>query len=597
MADTAAHTSAPGPVDVAPASERFSRSQKAFTLSGALLGLLLAALDQTIVATAGPAVQADLRIAPEHYPWLTTAYLVASTMMVPVWGKLSDLLGRRVVLVAGILVFLTGSFLCGVCRSTLTLILCRAVQGLGSAALFTGSLAVVADLFPPRDRGKYQGLFGAVFGLSSVVGPLAGGFITDALGWHWVFFINLPVGALALALILLRMPPLKPEGAHGTRLDLTGALALAVAVVPLLLALSLGHGAGTPTPGGFAWGSAPILGLFTLSAVGLALFVWRERRAKEPLLDPSLFRIRAFTVGNAAVFIIGAVFLASVTFLPLFMVNVVGLSATHSGLTLTPLTLGVVAGNVLSGQLASRLGRYKAVTLGSLLLLGVGFAVMAFTLTPDSGQAEVTVKMVLVGLGLGPSIPLYTVAVQNAVPPQRIGVATSATTFFRQLGMTVGVALLGTVFAGTLGRELTARTAQATQGLSQDVRQELRASAPGGFSGGFGEGLGGEGAPAGERFQPDAVKAKLRQGFAEERQASRSLPGPEAARARARVDADEAHALSTVDRVERALKESFTRATTAVYRFALFIALAALLVTLLLPELPLRRGPGRPATR
>ncbi|WP_208719181.1 MDR family MFS transporter [Corallococcus sicarius] len=595
MADTAAHTADPGPIDVAaPASERFSRSQKAFTLSGALLGLLLAALDQTIVATAGPAIQADLHIAPEHYPWLTTSYLVASTMMVPVWGKLSDLLGRRAVLVAGILVFLTGSFLCGVCRSTLTLILCRAVQGLGSAALFTGSLAVVADLFPPRDRGKYQGLFGAVFGLSSVIGPLAGGFITDALGWHWVFFINLPVGALALALIFLRMPPLKPEGVHGSRLDLSGALWLAVAVVPLLLALSLGHGAATPRPGGFAWGSAPILGLFTLSAVGLGLFVWRERRAKEPLLDPSLFRLRAFTAGNAAVFIIGAVFLASVTFLPLFMVNVVGLSATHSGLTLTPLTLGVVAGNVLSGQLVSRLGRYKAVMLGSLLLLGVGFAVMAFTLTPDSSQAEVTVKMVLVGLGLGPSIPLYTVAVQNAVPPQRIGVATSATTFFRQLGMTVGVALLGTVFAGTLGREMTARTAQATQGLPQDVRQELRAAAPGGLGGGLG---GGESAPAGERFQPDAVKARLRQGFAEERQASQSLPGPEGAQARARVDADEAHALSTVDRVERALKESFTRATTAVYRFALFVALAALLVTLLLPELPLRRGPGRPVTR
>ncbi|RKH54548.1 MDR family MFS transporter [Corallococcus llansteffanensis] len=587
MADTAAHPAVPGSVDVAaPASERFSRSQKAFTLSGALLGLLLAALDQTIVATAGPAIQADLHIAPEHYPWLTTAYLVASTMMVPVWGKLSDLLGRRAVLVAGILVFLTGSFLCGVCRSTLTLILCRAVQGLGSAALFTGSLAVVADLFPPRDRGKYQGLFGAVFGLSSVIGPLAGGFITDALGWHWVFFINLPVGALALGLIILRMPPLKPEGVHGSRLDLLGAAALAVAVVPLLLALSLGHGAATPRPGGFAWGSAPILGLFTLAAVGLGLFVWRERHTKEPLLEPSLFRIRAFTAGNAAVFIIGAVFLASVTFLPLFMVNVVGLSATHSGLTLTPLTLGVVAGNVLSGQLVSRLGRYKAVMLGSLLLLGVGFAVMAFTLTPDSGQAEVTVKMVLVGLGLGPSIPLYTVAVQNAVPPQRIGVATSATTFFRQLGMTVGVALLGTVFASTLGREMTTRTEQATQGLPRDVRQELRASAPGV--------LGGESAPAGERFQPDAVKARLRQGFAEERQASQALPGPAGVQARARVDADEAHALSTVDRVERALKESFTRATTAVYRFSLFVALAALLVTLLLPELPLRRGPGRP---
>lgn len=580
MADTAADTAPDS--RAAPASERFSRSQKAFTLAGALLGLLLAALDQTIVATAGPTIQADLHIAPEHYPWLTTAYLVASTMMVPVWGKLSDLLGRRAVLVAGIAVFLTGSFLCGAARSTLVLILCRAVQGLGSAALFTGSLAVVADLFPPRDRGKYQGLFGAVFGLSSVIGPLAGGFITDSLGWHWVFFINLPVGALALALIFLRMPPLRPEGVHGGKLDVPGAAALAVGVVPLLLALSLGHGASSRA-GGFAWGSAPLLGLFALSAVGLGLFVWRERRAEEPLLDPSLFHLRAFSAGNAAVFLIGAVFLASVTFLPLFMVNVVGLSATHSGLTLTPLTLGVVAGNVLSGQLVSRLGRYKGLMVGALLFLMGGFAVMGFTLTPDSSQAEVTVKMVLVGLGLGPSIPLYTVAVQNAVPPQRIGVATSATTFFRQLGMTVGVAFLGTVFAGTLGRELHARTRQLTRGLPPDVQRELHASAPGG--------PGGEGAPQGQKFQPEQVKAKLRDGFSEERrQALRE--GPEA---RARVDADEARALSTVDRMERALKESFTRATMAVYRVAILVALAALLVTLLLPELPLRRGAPRKA--
>ncbi|RKI44959.1 MFS transporter, partial [Corallococcus sp. AB049A] len=335
---------------------------------------------------------------------------------------------------------------------------------------------------------------------------------------------------------------------------------------------------------GFAWGSAPILGLFTLSAVGLGLFVWRERRAKEPLLEPSLFRLRAFSAGNAAVFIIGAVFLASVTFLPLFMVNVVGLSATHSGLTLTPLTLGVVAGNVLSGQLVSRMGRYKVLMVGALVFLMGGFAVMAFTLTPDSSQAEVTVKMVLVGLGLGPSIPLYTVAVQNSVPPQRIGVATSATTFFRQLGMTVGVALLGTVFAGTLGREMQSRTQQATHGLPADVRQELHASAPGSLGGG-------EGAPQGQRFHPEQVKAKLREGFAEERRQALG-EGPEA---RARVDADEARALSTVDRVERALKESFTRATMAVYRFAIFVALAALFVTLLLPELPLRQGRPRKA--
>jgi EmrB/QacA subfamily drug resistance transporter len=555
----------------------FTRSQKVFTMLGALLGLLLAALDQTIVATAGPAIQADLRIPASLYPWLTTSYLVASTMMVPVWGKLSDLVGRRAVLAAGILVFLAGSFLCGVARSTLALIVFRGVQGLGSAALFTAALAVVADLFEPRERGKYQGLFGAVFGLSSVVGPLAGGFLTDHLGWHWVFFINLPVGAVALGLVFLRMPGLRPHGAGRGGLDVPGAAALALAVVPLLLALSLGQGDGGP----WAWGSWRILGLFALAAVGTALFLSVESRAREPLLDLGLFRLRAFSAGNAAVFIIGAVFLSGVVFLPLFMVNVVGLSATRSGLTVMPLTLGVVAGNVLSGQLVSRLGRYKGLMLGSQVLLMAGFAVLGFTLTPQSTQAEVTAKMVLVGLGLGPSIPLYSMAIQNAVPPQRIGVATSAATFFRQLGMTLGVALLGTVFAATLSGTLAERLPGATAALPESVRARVAVASPGTSA---------EGGSVGAAFRAGEVKERLRAEFAAERR--RVEAGPDAAGALTRLEAKERRALESVDRVDQVLKEAFTRSVSAVYRVAILIALAALLVTALLPEQPLRWRQG-----
>jgi len=577
MAPSAAHA----PDDTPPATfPAFTRSQKVFTLLGAVLGLLLAALDQTIVATAGPAIQADLRIPASLYPWLTTSYLVASTVMVPVWGKLSDLLGRRAVLAAGILVFLAGSFLCGVSRSTVALILFRAVQGLGSAALFTAALAVVADLFEPRERGKYQGLFGAMFGLSSVVGPLVGGFITDRLGWHWVFFINLPVGAVALGLVLSRMPRLKPRQEDGGGLDLPGALALAVAVVPLLLALSLGQG----NDGAWAWRSWRIQGLFALAVLGLVAFLWVEARAKEPLLDLSLFRLRAFSAGNAAVFIIGASFLSGVVFLPLFMVNVVGLSATRSGLTIMPLTLGVVAGNVLSGQLVSRMGHFKALLLGSLVLLIAGFAIMGFTLTPDSTQAEVTVKMVLAGIGLGPSIPLYTLAIQNAVPPQQIGVATAAATFFRQLGMTLGVALLGTVFATTLSSELSARMAQATAALPQAVRAELDRATPD---------LSAEGGPTGQVFHAPDVKARLHAEFEAERRRVEAGPTPEV---RAKVDAEERQALAAVDAADRAVKESFTRGVSAVYHVALLLAVVALLVTLLLPEQHLRRRhrPGPP---
>jgi EmrB/QacA subfamily drug resistance transporter len=452
---------------------------------------------------------------------------------------------------------------------TLSLILFRVVQGLGSAALFTSAFAVVADLFPPAERGKYQGLFGAMFGLSSVVGPLTGGFITDRFGWHWVFFINLPVGALALAVIFLRMPQLGRRATARPRLDLAGAACLVLAVVPLLLALSLGRAHVAPGELGFAWGSWQVLGLFALAAVSVALFLAVEARASEPVLDLKLFQDRTFALGNLAVFIIGAAFLSAFTFLPLYMVNVLELSATRSGLTITPLTLGVVAGNVLSGQLVSRVGRYRVLMLVSLAVLSGAFTVMGFTLSPGSSQAAVTAKMVLMGLGMGPSIPLYTLAIQNAVPPRQMGVATSSATFFRQLGMTVGVALMGTVFAGTLASELRTRTAQS-----------LSVSAPGTV---------GEGATPGQVFRPSEVKARLHASFEEQRRQASAIQDTAAL---ARLDEAERRAAAHVEQVSQATKEAFTRATSAVYRVCIAVALLALLVTVLLPERPLRRGPA-----
>jgi EmrB/QacA subfamily drug resistance transporter len=429
-----------------------SRQQRVFTLTGVLLGMLLAALDQTIVATAGPAIQRDLGIPPSLYVWLTTAYLVSSTVMVPIYGKLSDVLGRKPILLVGVVVFLGGSLLCALSRSPAALIAARAVQGLGSASLFTSAFAVVADIFPPAVRGRYTGIFGGVWGLASVVGPLLGGVLTDRLSWHWVFLVNLPVGAVAIAFIALRMPRLRRPDAGPLRVDFAGALALVLAVVPLLFALSLGRSAsGQPAGGGYWWGSWPMLVLLALAALGITAFVLVERRAADPLLDPRLFRNRVFAWGNAAVFTVNASFFAAIVFLPLFLVHVVGLSATGSGLTMTPLTLALVAGNVLSGQMVSRLGRYRGLMLGALALLAGAFAVMGLTLDVGSTQLGVTLKMILVGLGLGPSIPLYTLAIQNAVPPRQIGVATASATFFRQMGATVGVAVLGTVFASSLG--------------------------------------------------------------------------------------------------------------------------------------------------
>lgn len=457
-----------------------SAQEKVLTLVGVLMALFLAALDQTVVATAGPKIQEGLGIAPSLYTWLTTSYLVASTVLVPVYGKLSDLYGRKRIVIFGVGLFLVASALCGFSQSTSQLIAFRALQGAGSASIFTSAFAVVADLFSPAERGKYTGIVGSVFAVSSLVGPLLGGFITDTLGWHWVFFINLPLGLVALAFIWLRMPAFRSPG--GTRLpvDGIGAALLALSIVPLLVALSLGRAqaiAANAGEVGFGWTSWQALSLFSLSAVAAVGFFFWERRVAGPLIDLTLFRNPIVSWGSATVFVMGGVFLTPMVFLPLFMVNVVGVSATASGLTISPLVLGVVAGNVLSGQLVARLGRYKALMVASLLLLGVGLCVMALTLTPSSSQGEVTIKMVLLGLGLGPSIPLYTIAIQNAVAPDQMGQATSMVTFFRQMGSTVGLAIVGSLFGTTLTHELSARTHAATQGLPPGLIERFAAGA------------------------------------------------------------------------------------------------------------------------
>lgn len=489
-------TPAAPPAETHHAGPTFTTQEKVFTMIGTLLGLLLAALDQTIVSTAGPQIQKDLRIDPSLYTWITTSYLVASTVMVPIYGKLSDLYGRRRILMFGIVSFLLGSLLCGMSGEafmgnflgggTGQLIAFRAVQGFGSAALFTTAFAVVSDLFAPAERGRYTGLFGAVFGISSVLGPLIGGFLTDHLSWHWVFYVNLPIGLIAMIFILTRMPALKHlygQAEAKPRLDLLGAFWLVVAVVPLLLALSLGKATLTPGETGFLWGSWQVLGMFAVAAVGIAAFLLTERRAHDPLMSLDLFRNRVFSVGSAATFLLGMSFLGPIIFLPLFMVNVVGLSATNSGLTLTPLVLGLVAGNILSGQLVSRIGRYKGIMIVSLVLLMAAFVIMGLTLNTGATQASVTWKMILIGLGLGPSIPLYTLAIQNASDPRLTGQVTSAVTFFRNLGQVVGVAILGTLFANTLSSELGTAKTQAQALLPAAARAQFSAIGQGEGSG------------------------------------------------------------------------------------------------------------------
>lgn len=540
-------------------------------LTGVMLALLLAALDQTIVSTAGPAIQRDLRVAPATYPWITTAYLVASTVMVPIYGKLSDLFGRKPVLLVGVSIFLAGSFLCGISPDVRTLIAARAVQGLGAAALFTSAFTVIADLFPPAERGKYAGFIGGVMGIASVVGPLVGGVITDTLGWHWVFFVNLPVGAVAIWFITRRMPTLVTSAAargHRPRIDYAGAAALVVAVVPLLIALSIGRSGETVTLDGHAWSSGFVLGLFAIAAAGATAFVLVERRVADPIVDLRLFRSRAVGLGTAAVFVLGAAFLSAVVFLPLYLVNVMGVSATRAGLTMMPLTLGVVTGSIGSGQIVARTGRYRTLMLVALCVLTVGFTVMGFTLTADSTQLEVTLKMVLVGLGVGPTFPIYTLIVQNASDPRDLGVVTAALTFSRSLGQVIGVAIFGTIFAATLTSSLAYRVGSAVNALPPATRELVAPTAPaGGIAGGQREAAG--------AVAFDAVRAREK--------IMRTVPS-----------ASRAAALLALDRVGAGVRHAFTDATRHLYQIGIGLALAALLLSSGIPELSLRRDPRPP---
>jgi len=441
----------PSPDDAVPPFQ-ISRRDRVLALAGVLAALLLSGLDQTIVATAGPEIQRSLRIPAALYAWLTTAYLIALTVFLPIWGKLSDLYGRKPALVAGVVLFLTGSTFAGLAPGTVTLLVARAVQGLGAASLFTSTLAVIADLFPPAERGKYMGLIGGVMGLSSVIGPLAGGVITDTLGWHWVFFINLPIGAVALWFIITRMPRLGVPRRQA-RVDAAGALWLLVAVVPLLVALSLAGESAGPRGGG---GAAPLVPLLAAGAVGLGAFIWTERRAPDPILDFALLQRPDIGVPMATTFVLGGVFLISMVFLPLYLINVQGVSATSAGLTMLPLTVGIVSGSVSAGQLASRLGHARTILLTSLLVQMLAFALLGFLLRPDTSRAAVSAMMVLVGLGMGPALPLYTLIVQNAAGHENLGVVTAGATFARMLGQVVGVTVFGAVFAALLGAPLAA---------------------------------------------------------------------------------------------------------------------------------------------
>jgi EmrB/QacA subfamily drug resistance transporter len=522
-------------------------SQKLLVMLGVMLALFLAALDQTIVATALPRIVQEFH-GLEHLSWVVAAYLLASTVVVPIYGKLSDLYGRKPFILSAIILFLVGSVLSGISRNMPELVLFRAIQGLGGGAIFANAFAVVGDLYPPAERGRWQGLLGGVFGVSSIVGPTLGGWITDHASWRWNFFINIPVGIVAFGAVASLLPHIAPE--RKTRsIDYPGALLLTASLVALLLALIWG-GAKAP------WGSPLILGLLGVAGVGLLSFGLVEHRAEDPILPPSLFSNPIFSVSMAALFLVGVGMFGAIVFIPLFAQLVLGVSATNSGAILTPLTLSFVAASVISGQLIAHTGRYKANALVGLALASAALFSMS-RMTGATSQGSLVARMIATGLGIGASLPVFTLAVQNAFDHAKLGIATASSQLFRSIGATVGTAVLGSVLNARLFQELGNLTADPFMRMAARVY------------------------PAAHLEHPDANSLQM----------ILTQPG------RGRIEVALAHAgPGPAGQAQEAFhaflvraREAFAVSITETFLIAAILMAIACVVTLLLREIPLRK--------
>jgi EmrB/QacA subfamily drug resistance transporter len=513
---------------------------------GVILAMLLAALDQTIVGTALPRIVRDLGGA-DHLTWVVTAYMLASTVTVPIYGKLSDLFGRKWFFFSGIVIFLIGSILCGLSQNMFELVAFRALQGIGGGAIMGNAFAIIGDLFSPAERARWQGVLGGVFGLASVIGPALGGWLTDHASWRWVFYINLPLGLVALGFIGFLMPRVASQ-IKDKVIDFWGAGLIVTSLVPLLIALSWGGSQ-------YAWNSNIILSLFAFGAASLAAFIFAEHKAKEPIIPLSLFKNSIFTTSAIVTFLTAAAMFGAIVYIPLFGQLVQDVSATDSGTILTPLMVGLISASVVSGQIIARTGKYRFLALCGVALLVVSLLWLS-GITASTTTIELVMRMVALGISLGLIMPIFNIVVQNAFDQSKIGVVTAATQTFRNVGGTVGTAVLGAVFNNTLSHN-SAALAGTTYGQSL-ATQHLSTTDPNVLE---------------KMLSPEGQAAILH------KIASLPLPGPAITAARS----------SFIDFISQG-KIVFADSISHLFLISAIVACAAMVATLFLKEIPLKRA-------